>query len=67
MCCRSVLAAFEMGELKHEDADHERIIQEKFLKDTQFIKIMTAEIVRVPLLPHFLSPVVARREAKTSQ
>lgn len=53
VCCRSVLAAFEMGELKDEDADHERIIQEKFLKDTQFIKIMTAEIVRFPLLPHF--------------
>lgn len=52
VCCRTVLAAFEMGELKHEDADHERIIQEKFLKDTQFIKIMTAEIVRFPLLSH---------------
>ncbi|CDZ97366.1 Uncharacterized conserved protein [Phaffia rhodozyma] len=44
----TALAAFDLNDIKLADVDHDKIIQERFLRDTQFIKIMTSEIVERP-------------------
>ncbi|KAL7408793.1 nucleoporin Nup186/Nup192/Nup205 [Mrakia frigida] len=44
----TALAAFDLSELNNPNTDHDRIVQERFVKDPQFISVMTSAIVEAP-------------------